>query len=104
MLTPRDKQIDALVAFVTAPVPTFTTIDHRWLCSYKLNVLRWSRCAPPSAMLLPAPMSGWRGEPFTSRTPLGPHRAPGKALREARVARGLHPFDPRSTLETPVPA
>jgi hypothetical protein len=99
------SQLDALVAFVTAPVPSFTTIDHRWLCEYKLEVLRWSRCAPPSAVLLPAPLSGWQGEPFSPRTPLGPSGAPGPALREARIARGLHPFDPRSNLEHPeVPA
>jgi hypothetical protein len=62
------------------------------LADYKRHVLRWMDCAPEGALFLPAPLSGWRGEPFTMREPQGPSHPGSKALREARARRGLHPI------------
>jgi len=70
----------------------FSTFD---LEPYQRHVLRWAHCAPDGALLLPAPLSGWRGEPFTTRQPLGPDGCPGRALRDARVKRGLDPIRPQ---------
>lgn len=63
------------------------------LIRYKAHVRRWMHCAPAGAVFLVAPLSGWRGEPHTAKTPVGVQGLGGRNLREARISYGLNPFN-----------
>lgn len=65
------------------------------LVAYQRHVLRWIDCAPEGALFLTAPLQGWDGTPLRSKEPQGPWGRYQKNLREARVARGLHPLGGR---------
>lgn len=68
----------------------FSTIDPNYIIADAEWRLRWIDCAPDSANHCVAPLQDKRGVPMG-----GVHNenlGPCKALREARVARGLHPI------------
>lgn len=75
------------------PVEGNSTRHELGLIGYKAHVRRWMHCAPSGAVFLVAPLSGWRGEPFTARAPIGVYLLPGRNMREARIKRGLNPFN-----------
>jgi hypothetical protein len=68
----------------------FATVDPNYLIEDAEFRLRWIDCAPEGANHLVAPMQDKRGVPMGGvfNENLGPNRE----LREARIARGLHPI------------
>lgn len=78
----------------------FSTIPPQALIDDAEHRLRWIDCAPEGARHCVAPLQDKAGVPMGTTWREGPTNAPGKALRQARIARGLHPFDPSSTLAT----
>jgi hypothetical protein len=68
----------------------FSTIDPNWLIADAEWRLRWIDCAPDGANHIVAPLQDKAGVPMG--TARNENVGPGRALREARAARGLHPI------------
>lgn len=88
------RKLENLKREVARPIPEFSTFDPHYLKRYQQHVVRWAHCAPEGAVLLPAPLCGWRGEAFSPRPAQGPADLPCERLRAAYVARGLDPLNP----------
>lgn len=73
----------------------FATIDPNYIIADAEFRLRWIDCAPEGANHCLAPMQDKRGVPMGGV--FNENVGPCKNLREARIARGRHPFAPVET-------
>lgn len=86
----RETAREVLTRKVSARDPLFATIDPSYLRADAENRLRWIDCAPDGARHCVAPLQDKQGIPMGGTW--SENVGPSKALREARLARGLHPL------------
>lgn len=86
----RDEARAYYAARLAEPAPDFTNYDHDYLVAFWTFNARWLDCAPEGARFRCAPFLDKSGE--SCGTNFSENMGAGRALREARAARGVHPL------------